>query len=149
MLAVKLRVFTGDEMGAPRLKQDELMERFRTRFQELVPADRLDSLAKETGVGIRTLQRWWSEGVSQPPLEQLAKVAAAIGVSDPRQYFYSATKTPKIPSIQEPTAPQPPACLSAPQWMHQALDDAYASPYSDFVHLIVTWAARNQPRTGS
>lgn len=132
----RLSVFLGDEMGAPRLNHEALAERFRIRFQSVVEYEDLPKLAVDSKVHIRTLKTWHSVGVSQPDGAKLAAVARALGIKDAIQFFLGDEE----PSIEEKptTAGNPVSSSVAPSWMHEALDDAYSSPYSDFVHLIVT-----------
>lgn len=154
-----------DAMGAPRLNADEKAKRFRQRFQALVPWSDLQSLAAETGLNLKTLQDWHKKGTSQPFGNSLETVARALGIPDPTSYFFDEaepaakaiaeairTESPQADSKAAADASTPQSS-AAPAWLHQALDDAYASPHSDFVHMIVTWAARSKPtpreRTGA
>lgn len=147
MTSAPLRIFVGDQMGAPRLNHEMLAERFRTRFQSVVDYEDLPKLAVDSKVHIRTLKTWHSVGVSQPDGTKLSAVARALKIQDAVKFFLGDDE----PTIEEKTSysEEVPQASTAPSWMHEALDDAYASPYSDFVHLIVTWAAKNQPRTGT
>lgn len=132
-------------MGAPRLQHDEKAAAFREKFQQLVPYKQLSALAEKSKVSLRTLQTWHVNGTSQPYSDSLTKVAEALGIDDPIGFFYGPLGKPEQASnTPEITGKQP-----APKWMHDALDDAYSSPYSDFVHFVVTWAAKNQARTGT
>lgn len=153
-MPVALSVVWPDKMTAVRKNSEQSQERFRRRFSRLVSPAAFDDLAQETGLSKAMIQRWWTVGVSQPTLENISPIAEYFHIENWKEYFYGDVE-PDPPKANSPakaaspeTAPPvaPTAESKAPAWMHQALDEAYSTPYSDFIHLIVSFAAK---RTGT